>query len=606
MGLQFGLPWGFQRWNGAEDESRWSDTFSFSALRRAGPSSVSSSYNAPPPWIDFREACVVRNKIVFRDSRQQWQSLDLKTGRFEALFTAAGLAVFRDEDFPAGQFALRDIQQKPREFVARFALDRLRANFPWWTDGDNSISHDLEDLTDRMFATWGHLRLSETADRLTVESYDAGEWKPAGWVIGPAFASIVESNDGLFLFGLTGDRGLWFCPEFSEVWLNPEDSADGADMSAASALCPENARPYFWVELPESGPSYSVDPKLMVIDRAPLRLTLRPSDESAYKGSPNAARCESQFLLERWLPDQSYPPVYRREAAVISVQDHWAKKVSFDGPSGLGYTDGWDWHLLPKEDGKSAIVVATLWDGRVLVYELEGMDLRLILKLRGPTLERLLPQLGVLLFLAVMLPMAVLVGLASWVMRFRGRPDVDPRGATWKEASLFRRAVARAIDLIILLALPIMLTLCHVDFAGWWDDALDKFLRRYEFPPLLEPSHFRYWFDQVRFIPFDCLSSLMTAPVPTWGWLGTAGVLLFHLTAQARNGTTVGKWLLGLRTLRTTGRPCGLARSILRELLLCIDSLMLLCWLPGAISIVLTSRSQRLGDLAADTVVVRQ
>jgi len=113
-----------------------------------------------------------------------------------------------------------------------------------------------------------------------------------------------------------------------------------------------------------------------------------------------------------------------------------------------------------------------------------------------------------------------------------------------------------------------------------------------------------YLFNEVRLIPFDGLSSLVTAPIPMWGWIGTAGVLLFHLMAQARIGTTVGKWMLGLRTLRTTGHPCGLARSILHELLLCIDSLMLLCWIPGVINTVLTRRSQRLGDLAADTVVV--
>ena len=35
-----------------------------------------------------------------------------------------------------------------------------------------------------------------------------------------------------------------------------------------------------------------------------------------------------------------------------------------------------------------------------------------------------------------------------------------------------------------------------------------------------------------------------------------------------------------------------------------VDSISLFCWTPGIVSIALTNRRQRLGDLVADTVVV--
>ena len=69
-------------------------------------------------------------------------------------------------------------------------------------------------------------------------------------------------------------------------------------------------------------------------------------------------------------------------------------------------------------------------------------------------------------------------------------------------------------------------------------------------------------------------------------------------------GVTPGKWLCGIRTLRTTLRPCGVVRALARELLIYVDSLMLLVWQPGILLIALTKHRQRLGDLAADTVVV--
>lgn len=70
------------------------------------------------------------------------------------------------------------------------------------------------------------------------------------------------------------------------------------------------------------------------------------------------------------------------------------------------------------------------------------------------------------------------------------------------------------------------------------------------------------------------------------------------------NGQTLGKRLLGLRVMDCRARPARPAQMVIRNLLRPVDSLPAL-YLLGAASCWLTKHRQRLGDLAAGTVVVR-
>jgi uncharacterized RDD family membrane protein YckC len=70
-------------------------------------------------------------------------------------------------------------------------------------------------------------------------------------------------------------------------------------------------------------------------------------------------------------------------------------------------------------------------------------------------------------------------------------------------------------------------------------------------------------------------------------------------------GRTPGKRATGLRVLRTDGAPEDVVSSLVRNVLRLIDGLPLL-YLPGIVSILVTKRNQRLGDLAAGTIVVRE
>ena len=77
--------------------------------------------------------------------------------------------------------------------------------------------------------------------------------------------------------------------------------------------------------------------------------------------------------------------------------------------------------------------------------------------------------------------------------------------------------------------------------------------------------------------------------------------ILFEVLASGR---TPGKRMTHLRVVRATGAPVDLPASAIRNLLRLIDALPG-AYLVGLLAIVITRRNQRLGDLAAGTLVIR-
>jgi uncharacterized RDD family membrane protein YckC len=71
------------------------------------------------------------------------------------------------------------------------------------------------------------------------------------------------------------------------------------------------------------------------------------------------------------------------------------------------------------------------------------------------------------------------------------------------------------------------------------------------------------------------------------------------------NGQTPGKRWLGIRVVRRGGLPLEFSQVLLRNLLRVID-LLPANGMTGLISFFATKYQQRLGDLAADTVVIRE
>lgn len=71
------------------------------------------------------------------------------------------------------------------------------------------------------------------------------------------------------------------------------------------------------------------------------------------------------------------------------------------------------------------------------------------------------------------------------------------------------------------------------------------------------------------------------------------------------NGRTPGKRATRLRVVRAGGEPVDFMSSAIRNVLRLIDGLPT-SYVPGMISILATKRNQRLGDLAAGTIVIHE
>ena len=150
-------------------------------------------------------------------------------------------------------------------------------------------------------------------------------------------------------------------------------------------------------------------------------------------------------------------------------------------------------------------------------------------------------------------------------------------------APLFRRALARAIDMVVIGGSTVgLLWILTVYLKPDWLVFLEAM--------------------QARLFDHPSVVLVTRIQIASAIWFGLT--ILVTIMLQGIYGITPGKWLTGLRTVRTTLRPVGIARSLLRELLFYFDCAALLSWVPGLLFIVFTKNRQRLGDLLAETIVI--
>lgn len=187
-----------------------------------------------------------------------------------------------------------------------------------------------------------------------------------------------------------------------------------------------------------------------------------------------------------------------------------------------------------------------------------------------------------LLMMQLPLLSATILGLVAHVMVERHRDRRFSFGHhTVKLASIARRGVARVID-TQLFGLPGIVVI----LACWWHGDVEA-----EFERMFSTTGF---------------STLLV-----WGlglfllaFLYLIGAVLFFGTLEGVWGTSPGKWLTGLRVVRTTFQPIGLFRGLIRQFLLIIDGQ--LSYFVAILMAACLSKSQRLGDLCADSIVVEQ
>lgn len=73
---------------------------------------------------------------------------------------------------------------------------------------------------------------------------------------------------------------------------------------------------------------------------------------------------------------------------------------------------------------------------------------------------------------------------------------------------------------------------------------------------------------------------------------------------SGKRGATPGKRLVGLRVVQASGSPITVGQAVIRNFLRFIDGMPAFTYVCGLASCLATGRFQRLGDLAAGTVVV--
>ena len=182
-------------------------------------------------------------------------------------------------------------------------------------------------------------------------------------------------------------------------------------------------------------------------------------------------------------------------------------------------------------------------------------------------------------------PSLLLLALGlSWLMSTYREPSYQFGLTTIELASITRRGIARVIDYFVYV---IPLYLFAMAFG------------------MSSQEHVEQNMDKM----FDFSQGGMLLQL-IWVIFGSLLIQIFILAvtslAQGYWGVTLGKWICGIRTVRTTLRPCGFLRSLLREILILVDTLFTWTWVPAVLCIAFTSCQQRLGDLAADTIVIRK
>lgn len=77
----------------------------------------------------------------------------------------------------------------------------------------------------------------------------------------------------------------------------------------------------------------------------------------------------------------------------------------------------------------------------------------------------------------------------------------------------------------------------------------------------------------------------------------------YYTYFEGTNGATPGKMLCGLKVVKTDGTPCNFSAAAMRTICRIIDGFFV--YLVAAILVWFSARNQRLGDMIANTLVIR-
>jgi uncharacterized RDD family membrane protein YckC len=116
-----------------------------------------------------------------------------------------------------------------------------------------------------------------------------------------------------------------------------------------------------------------------------------------------------------------------------------------------------------------------------------------------------------------------------------------------------------------------------------------------------------YWlidyFEGVNYGKFSELNSVYITILLLMVFLIQYGYWVFF--EMIFNGATIGKKIMNLTVIKKTGESINIIESIIRNLIRVVEFLPAFFFL-GAVSILLSKKNQRIGDYAANTIVIRK
>ncbi|MCK9459434.1 MAG: RDD family protein [Proteobacteria bacterium] len=224
-------------------------------------------------------------------------------------------------------------------------------------------------------------------------------------------------------------------------------------------------------------------------------------------------------------------------------------------------------------DGRRFLLAIEGMPGSVTVHEIAGAEIAGTTKLTTSAEAEKMRKVNALSWgsnlAAVLTPFALLLALAGLLRRHRiAEYAFGGRAASF--APLWRRCLAGGIDVLLAYG-PLTAVLVGA------------------------------------FVLSDMQEEGAVGMLRWMGWIGLASLWsvlwLFALAyTEGRFGSSPGKRLTGLRVLGVDLAPCGFGRALLRNVIELVDAVF--GYAVGIALVALTPNQQRLGDLAARTIVV--
>jgi uncharacterized RDD family membrane protein YckC len=287
-----------------------------------------------------------------------------------------------------------------------------------------------------------------------------------------------------------------------------------------------------------------------------------------------------------------------REAVLVALESRQAAVGSAGSPMNETLTATWmegpnltqfgslplplseHWGVVTDPDGRVFVLSDSFPPGDLKLSELTPLGFLSDSQARGRGFTGFFGELSRMYAVVMVIPfllLAVYVPVLHVAMQYCRNPRYGFAHRTVRLASIGRRAMARIIDTLLM-----VLPLAAVGL--WWYLAFDleQFVQQMQANP-----------------PQQILTILLAV----FGGLTYMLMLVILFgTLEGVLGWSPGKLLCGLRVVRTTLQPVGVLRGLIRQFLIVIDGQF--NYLVGAAMVAALPKQQRLGDLAADSIVV--